>query len=153
LDRNEFISTHFRLHELTKSDIAIRFDISNDPPPEVIENLKLVAVNVLEPIRAKFGPFAPQSGYRCIRVNDILHSRPSSDHVTGCAADIEIHGTSNLDLAQWCVDNLHEWRQIILEFYNTDDPRSGWVHVAYKAGDNKKQVLTIGKGFTRNGLG
>jgi hypothetical protein len=42
------------------------------------------------------------------------------------------------------VDNL-SFRQVILEFYTPGIPDSGWVHVSYNPGDNKKQVLTATK--------
>ena len=60
------------------------------------------------------------------------------------AADIEIPGVANAELAQWIVDNV-SFRQVILEFYTPGIPDSGWVHVSYNAGDNKKQVLTATK--------
>jgi hypothetical protein len=34
---------------------------------------------------------------------------------------------------------------VILEFYTPGIPDSGWVHVSYVEGDNKKQVLTAMK--------
>jgi zinc D-Ala-D-Ala carboxypeptidase len=61
------------------------------------------------------------------------------------AADIEIPGIPNADLAQWIKDNC-EFRQLILEFYTPGGPPdSGWVHVSYNPADNKKQVLTAYK--------
>jgi len=60
------------------------------------------------------------------------------------AADIEIPGVPNGELAQWIVDNL-SFRQVILEFYTPGIPDSGWVHVSYNPGDNKQQVLTATK--------
>ena len=46
------------------------------------------------------------------------------------AADIEIVGIPNKELAEWIRDNL-EFDQLILEFYRDDDPAAGWVHVSY----------------------
>tara|TARA_B110000305_G_C19311640_1_gene574247 strand:- start:759 stop:983 length:225 start_codon:yes stop_codon:yes gene_type:complete len=60
------------------------------------------------------------------------------------AADIEVPGVDNLALAEWVVKNL-EFRQVILEFYTSGVPDSGWVHVSYNPGDNKKQALTATK--------
>ena len=60
------------------------------------------------------------------------------------AADIEIPGVANAELAEWIKDNL-EFRQLILEFYTPGIPDSGWVHVSYNPADNKKQVLTAMK--------
>jgi hypothetical protein len=60
------------------------------------------------------------------------------------AADIEIPGVANADLAQYIVDNL-EFTQVILEFYTPGIPDSGWVHVSYVPEDLRKQVLTATK--------
>ena len=52
---------------------------------------------------------------------------------------------SNRDLAEWIKNNL-DFDQLILEFYNGKDPRSGWVHVSYKTQkENRKECLTINK--------
>jgi hypothetical protein len=60
------------------------------------------------------------------------------------AADIEIPGIANAELAQWIVDNL-DFTQVILEFYTPGIPDSGWVHVSYVPEDLRKQVLTATK--------
>jgi zinc D-Ala-D-Ala carboxypeptidase len=62
----------------------------------------------------------------------------------GFAADIEIPGIANADLAEWIKENC-EFRQLILEFYTPGIPDSGWVHVSYDSSDLKKQVLTATK--------
>ena len=45
------LSPHFSLAELTKSSTASRLNINNTPDDVSIEALKLVAVNILEPVR------------------------------------------------------------------------------------------------------
>ena len=53
-----------------------------------------------------------------------------------------------MELAQWIVENL-DFDQLILEYYNSNDPSSGWVHCSYKRGENRKQVLRYdGKQYT-----
>jgi hypothetical protein len=65
-----------------------------------------------------------------------------SQHCKGEAADIEVPGTPNAELAEWIRDNL-EFDQLILEFYTSGVPDSGWVHVSYKTdGTNRKSILT-----------
>jgi uncharacterized protein YcbK (DUF882 family) len=68
----------------------------------------------------------------------------TSDHILGCAADIEINGVPNAELAQWIADNL-DYTQVILEFYTPGIPDSGWVHVSYNPANLKKQNLTAAK--------
>jgi zinc D-Ala-D-Ala carboxypeptidase len=57
------------------------------------------------------------------------------------AADIEIPGVPNADLAAYIRDKL-AYTQLILEFYTPGIPDSGWVHVSYDAENLKKQDLT-----------
>ena len=46
-----------------------------------------------------------------------------------------------------------DFDQLILEFYNPDDPAGGWVHVSYnESGANRKQVLTYDGKKYENGL-
>ena len=59
----------------------------------------------------------------------------------GQAADIEVSGVANGDLATWVADNL-DFDQVILECYRKGQPNSGWVHVSYKASGNRKATLT-----------
>jgi hypothetical protein len=60
------------------------------------------------------------------------------------AADIEIPGVPNAELAQWVKDNL-EFTQLILEFYIPGIPDSGWVHISFDPKNLKKQVMTATK--------
>ena len=48
------LTANITLDELTKSQVAERKGINNNPSPEQIENLKALAVNVLQPIRSNF---------------------------------------------------------------------------------------------------
>jgi hypothetical protein len=59
----------------------------------------------------------------------------------GQAADIEVSGVANGDLATWVADNL-DFDQVILECYRKGQPNSGWVHVSYKVYGNRKVTLT-----------
>jgi len=102
---------------MTKSDTALRHDMDNTPPPEAIECLRALCDNVLQPVRDHFGkPVRVNSGYRHPDVNAKVGGSKTSDHCKGMAADIEIAGVPNHELAQWIADNL-DFRQTILEFY------------------------------------
>ena len=139
------LTTNFSLPELTKSDTALRLDMDNTPNALQVENLKTLCEKVLQPVRDHFGKGVKvNSGFRHPQVNEAVGGSKTSDHCRGMAADIEIPGVANGDLAQWIVDNL-EFRQVILEFYTPGVPDSGWVHVSFNPEDNKKQVLTATK--------
>ena len=57
---------------------------------------------------------------------------------------------SNLEVALWIQNNVY-FDQLILEYY-TGEPSSGWVHVSYQEGSNRKQVLTFDGKSYKNGL-
>jgi zinc D-Ala-D-Ala carboxypeptidase len=139
------LSKNFTLAEMTKSETALRHDMDNTPGEAEIASLKLLCEKVLQPIRDHYGKGVKvNSGFRHPEVNAKVGGSKTSDHCRGQAADIEIPGVANAELAKWIVDNL-DFRQVILEFYTPGIPDSGWVHVSYVAEDNKKQVLTATK--------
>ena len=135
------LSQNFSLQELTKSDSAIRHGIDNKPPAEVIANLQNLVDNVLQPLRDKFGAIAVTSGYRSPELNRKIGGSTTSHHCHGFAADFEVLGMDNRELAIYIRDNL-KFTQLILEFYTHGIPDSGWVHCAFDANDLKGQVLT-----------
>jgi|TARA_R110000822_G_scaffold90490_4_gene209265 zinc D-Ala-D-Ala carboxypeptidase len=135
------LSPHFSLAELTKSSTASRLNINNTPDDVSIEALKLVAVNILEPVRERYGAFTPSSGFRCQKLNSAIGSNANSQHTRGEAVDFELVGVDNYNLACWCQDNL-KFDQLILECYD-GSPYSGWVHISYIENKNRSQVLTI----------
>ena len=146
------LSEHFTLAESAKSQTAIRLGIDNRPPEALHGALRLVAVKLLEPIRAHFGiPFSPSSWYRSPSLNEAIGGAKKSQHMKGEAADLELPGVPNIELARWISDSL-EFDQLILEFWRDDDPSAGWVHASYRAANNRGEVLTIGKGARRHGL-
>lgn len=150
------LSANFVLSEFVKSQQAERLGIDNTPPQVVINNLKQLVENVLQPVRTHYGKtMVISSGYRSPALNKAVGGSKTSDHMTGCAADIEIPGVSNYDLAVYIRDNL-PFTQVILEFYTPGIPDSGWVHVSYDADDLKKQTLTAvrkdGKTVYQQGL-
>ena len=147
------LSKHFKLEEFTKSMTATRKGIDNTPGAGEIKNLENLCYEILEPLRAKFDkPITITSGYRSPQLSEAIGSKSTSQHCKGMASDIEIFGIPNIQTAYWIQANC-DFDQLILEFYNPDDPAGGWVHVSYKEkGSNRKQVLTYdGKKF-ENGL-
>jgi hypothetical protein len=139
------LSTNFSLHELTKSETALRMGFDNTPDDETTENLRLLCEKVLQPVRDHYGKGVKvNSGYRSPESNSAVGGSKTSDHCKGMAADIEIPGVANADLAQWIMDNL-DYTQLILEFYTPGIPDSGWVHVSYDPANLKKQELTATK--------
>jgi len=150
-DSGEKLSPHFKLREFERSQMAERHNIDNTVKEEsVYKNLQLLCEHVLEPVRNHYGiPFSPNSGYRCLDLNRRLKSSDTSQHVSGQAADIELPGISNYDLGIWIKDNC-EYDTVLLEFYKEGIPSSGWVHVSYVEGNNRKRALIFdGKQYKR----
>lgn len=136
------LTKNFSLSEMVKSNTAVRLNIDNTPGEKEVVNLKTLCENVLQKIRDHYGVAVDvSSGFRCAKLNVAVKGSPTSDHCFGQAADIEIEGITNPDLAKWIIDNL-QFTQVILEFYERGKSNSGWVHVSYVKNNLKKQVLT-----------
>ena len=137
------LSKNFSLIEMTKSQTAERKGISNDPSPDHLENLRLLCERVLQPVRDHFNHVVSvSSGYRSPALCSAIGSSPDSQHCKGMAADFEIYGTPNNEIFNWIKNNLM-YDQMILEYWNSDEPNSGWIHVAYNpdSSENIKQNL------------
>lgn len=139
------LTNNFSLEEMTKSETALRHNLDNTPSEAEIANLKLLCEKVLQPVRDHYGKGVKvNSGFRHPNVNAAVGGSKTSDHCRGQAADIEIPGVPNHELALFIQDNLN-YTQLILEFYTIGVPDSGWVHVSYNPADLKKQELTAVK--------
>jgi hypothetical protein len=112
------------------------------PTPEHIENFKLLAEKVFEPIREHFGvPIRISSGYRSKELNDkIKGASKTSDHCFGRAIDIDNDGTSitNKQIFDFIKNNL-KYKQLIFEFGTDENP--AWVHVSYDPNNLKNETL------------
>jgi len=139
------LSKSFTLNELTKSQEALRLGIDNTPSEEHILNLKILCDNILQPIRDFYGlPLSVSSGYRSAELCKVIGSSSTSQHTRGEAADFEIFGVANKELSDWIVSNL-EYDQCILEFWNINEPNSGWIHCSFSTKYNRKQYLKAEK--------
>ena len=136
------LSKNLALAEVMRSETAKRKGISNMPTPEHIENFKLLAEKVFQPIREHFGvPIILSSGYRSKELNTAVGGALSSQHCTGEAIDIDMDGTTvkNAEVFNFIKDNL-SFDQLIWEFGT--DSKPDWVHVSYEStGKQRKQIL------------
>lgn len=150
----EQITKNFTLSELTYSDTALKYGLSNIPSDAEYNNMKALCENVLQPLRDALNkPIKVNSCFRSSQVNAKVGGAKSSQHLCGKAADIEIIGMNNYDLACYIRDNFN-FDQLILEFATNlkNDPNDGWVHVSWNGSSNRKQCLTINKLGTKLGL-
>ena len=123
------LTEHFTLEEMAASGTAIRMGIRNWPNGEQAGSLHQLCVNVLEPLRLRFGRIIIASGYRCPQVNSAVGGVKNSQHMRGEAADIHC---SSLEEAHRYYDFIRlnlVFDQLLLE----RRMRNGccWVHVSY----------------------
>ena len=135
------LSKNFSLEELTKSQTATRKGIDNTPSPTHQANLQSLCTSILQPIRDHFSHVVTvSSGYRSQQLCLAIGSKITSQHAKGQAADFEIFGVSNKELADYIHENL-DYDQLILEYWKESDPNSGWVHCSYSESNNRRQYL------------
>ena len=127
------LSPHFTLQELIFSSNQMRdWATRNLPTTSQVMALVDLCENIVEPVRNQFGPVRITSGLRTWT--------PDSQHGKGEAADYEVPGTPNRDVAIWVRDNLR-FDQLILEAWRPSDPNSGWIHTSYRRDRARKSVL------------
>lgn len=129
---------YFNLAELCASDTARSSGIDNTPPPGVKVKLETLVGRLLDPVREAWGkPIRVNSGFRSPVLNKAVGGAASSQHVTGEAADI----TAGSPEENWKLFELikkdFEYDQLI------DEQNYTWIHVSYRAGRNRNQVLHL----------
>jgi zinc D-Ala-D-Ala carboxypeptidase len=94
--------------------------------------------NVLLPLRDWFRkPIHINSGYRSPDHNKAIGGVPTSSHIKGEAADIDAGSKDeNKKLFGYIVKNLAFDQCICEKDYE-------WIHVSYKDGENRRQVLYL----------
>jgi len=139
------LSKNFSLKELTRSQTAIRHGIDNSPTKDQLVCLTALTTAILQPIREVHGRVNINSGLRVLELNRKIGSGDTSQHILGQAADLECPSIDNLQLAKWIESNL-KFDQLILEYYESGDPTSGWIHCSYNnRGENRGRVLTASR--------
>jgi zinc D-Ala-D-Ala carboxypeptidase len=145
------LSNNLSAKEVTKSNTAKRYGISNEPTIEHLENLKAIALNIFQPTRDYFKkPIYVSSGYRSKALNKKIGGSKKSQHSKGQALDLDAHtfgGLTNKELFDFISKHL-EFDQIIWEFGTYEEP--DWVHVSYVSeGINRGESL---KAYKANGI-
>ena len=136
------ISKHISYKEAVGSNYAKQYGIKNKPNEEQVENMKLLAEEVFEPLREWVdAPIKVNSMFRSLELNTALKGSKTSSHMKGEAMDItSMGGKSNLEMFHYIKDNLC-FDQLIWEFGK--EPK--WLHVSYNKDKNRKQVLVTKK--------
>ena len=146
------ISKNFTLAELTKSNTATRLGISNTPDKEGIHKLRLLATELLQPLRNAVGPLRVTSGFRSESLNAAIGGSNKSQHTKCEAVDLQFVKRGRMDnmrIFNALISQGLEFDQCILEFggstAHTDSDNPDWIHISWKITGNRKQVLVAYK--------
>jgi hypothetical protein len=150
LNANAKLSEHFTLGEFTRS--GSHPEVYNIPSHEAIANLTNLTkwLEVLrERYNAKYGvgeePIRINSGYRSPQLNKKIGGVATSNHLTGCAADIRVLGMEQLIryatiLLDYADESKQEFDELLIE-----RNRYGaiWLHFAVRPRDNRRKIAFI----------
>ena len=140
------ISKHISEKEGVYSITATRRGIDNVPNIEQLSNMRLLAEEVFEPLRAYVGgPIKINSFFRCPELNTAIGGSGKSQHCKGQAIDIDdtFGNMTNAEMYHWIKDNL-DFDQMIWEFGDDDEPN--WIHISYVSKEeNRNRCLRAKK--------
>lgn len=135
------LSEHVTRQEFEYSPTAINRGISNAMDSTALQCAIDLCTNVFEPIREHLGrPIKINSGYRGPALNRAVKGALSSQHCKGQAMDLNIVDGATFD---WIRENI-EFDQMIKEI-PTSDGGQAWIHISFRKGNNRKQVLKMEK--------
>ena len=122
------LSKNFDSNEFTYSVTAHANKINNAPSIEILNNIKALCENVLQPLRDHLGCAVKiTSGYRCKALNTKVGGHPNSQHLTGNAADFIVPSKNLKEVFNYIKDNL-VYDQLLYEY---DSKGSVWIHVSF----------------------
>jgi hypothetical protein len=100
----------------------------------------------MDTVRTMLGvPVLVTSWYRCLELNERIGSKPSSQHVLGCAVDfVAPRYGSPRDVAARLRDEHMIYDQLILEF--PDSPSGGWVHLSFTDSPRRQSLVMDRRG-------
>ena len=143
-NRQEKLSEHFTLRELTKTKTGIE----NVPNEEQVNNLRRVC-QWLEKLRKRWNdlygegddPIIINSGFRSPEVNKAVGGVATSNHLTGCAVDIRCIGMEQaLRYAAILLDisdlNKEDFDELLIE----QKGRVIWIHFAVRPSGNRRRT-------------
>lgn len=144
------LSPHFSLAELCKT--SAKTADGNIPSHVHIENLKRLC-GWLETLRSRWNmmygegddPLIINSAYRSPQVNKAVGGVATSNHLTGCAADIRVSGQEQL-IRYACIilDISDETREDFDELLLERSPRGAyWLHFAVRPSGNRRKIKFI----------
>lgn len=135
------MALYFTLWELVKSETAEKKGISNFPSFEVVDHLRQLTEEILDPMREAWGgPLTVTSGYRCKALNKAVGGVATSAHLEGWAADIrpaDKRRTAKFIL--WAACWLEEKRINYDQAIDEQIKGERWLHIALKSNDGRQR--------------
>ncbi|WP_051651892.1 D-Ala-D-Ala carboxypeptidase family metallohydrolase [Prevotella sp. P6B1] len=144
------LSQHFVLGEMCKT--SVKTPDGNIPSHVHIENLKRLC-GWLEMLRSEWNcrygegndPIIINSAFRSPQVNKAVGGVATSNHLTGCAADIKVkdicqlirYATILLDIAD---ESQEDFDELLIE---RNASGAIWLHFAVRPKDNRRKVRLI----------
>jgi len=152
---DQALSTNFKVRDFTINAVFPNqlIDYLSYTKDVRFSNLQNLAVNVAEPLRAKFGNFRINSGLR----NKSSTSSGVSQHILGQAIDVQFSGWTYArywENAAWIKDNI-PYDQFIFE--HSDKTGLAWYHLSYNPAGNRApsvrtKVMTMYRNHYSPGL-
>ena len=152
INKQARLSEHFTLGEMCKT--SAKTADGNNPSHVHIENLKRLC-RWLEQLRTRWNmmygegndPIIINSGYRSPQVNKAVDGAATSNHLTGCAADIRVSGQEQLiRYAAILLDISDETGEDFDELLLERSPRGTyWLHFAVRPPEqgNRRKIRFI----------
>lgn len=137
---------NFSISELISSSTANLYKINNMPDINSLDNLLLLIVNTLQPVRNLLArPMIVTSGYRCPQLNrhPAIGGSSTSEHVKGCACDFIVVGMRVQDIVSKIRHSDIPFNQLIEEH----GKNGSWVHISFNPKGNKREVLKYQNGI------
>ena len=136
----ERISKWFTRRECTRSEIAAREGIVNEPNDTQWVAIIFLMTNVMDKIRDLCGvAIRPTSVFRCKKVNTKAKGSKDSQHMRGEACDFLPLGWTVKDTMRLIIANNIPFDQLIDEY-------GAWVHISVKAtGKNRGEICRFRK--------
>lgn len=135
-----YITKNFTLEELYKSNTASKLGINNIPNKDATNNLMILAVKILQPLREAYEkPITVTSGYRSLELNKAVKGSSTSQHLKGEAADLVTDNNKKLfEVAKRLIDEGKIKVGQLIDEYNYK-----WIHISLPNNKHNNQILHL----------
>jgi hypothetical protein len=143
------LSLNFKLGQLCKGGVPPENGQHGLTQDQIVCNLKQLCLNVLEPLKTKYGAdLVFNSGFRITgTIKSAAASKKTSQHELGMAIDVSFaSANSSPNKKSMMFDKATEIKQLVpfdQLIYESMGPGSAWIHISFDKNGGRKQVLTM----------